>query len=261
MLIVFLGDSITQGLGVSRSGQNYANLLHKKLQLLSSQPIEIMNFGASAMQVNETRMKYEKKLMELQPDIIVFAHGITESIVREHKRYLRFMPKRWRKPGWMDPRPYYSTRKPRRWLEMLESGLRWRVKVTLIKAMGGKPWMHIDDFKQHTMEFTLNLINHNKQTKIILLAPGDIEEKFFPGSSESMEKYRLVLEDIYEKCRPTQRVFMCNSSGYLHKWNDYFEDRFHPNETGHDKIAKALMGTIVHNSLLKYNQSLKEVGG
>lgn len=259
MLIVFLGDSITQGLGVSKSGMTYANLLHKKLQPLSSQPIETMNFGASAMQVHETRMKYEKKIMELQPDIIVFAHGITESIVRERKQYLRFMPKRWRKPGWMDPRPYYSTRKPRRWLEMLESGLRWRVKVVLIKAMGGKPWMRLDVFKQHTTELIQNILNHNKQTKIIILAPGDIEERFFPGSPESMAKYRLVLEDIYENSRSTKRVFMCDSSRHLHRWNDYFEDRFHPNETGHDKIAKAIMDTIVQNSLLGYNHVLKEV--
>ncbi|MEC0254452.1 SGNH/GDSL hydrolase family protein [Paenibacillus lautus] len=259
MLVVFLGDSITQGLGVSRSGKTYANLLQKKLQSLSSQPIEIMNFGASAMQVHETRMKYENKLLELQPDIIVFAHGITESIVREHKHYLRFMPKRWRKPGWMDPRPYYSTRRSRRWLEMLESGIRWRVKVALIKAFGGKPWMRIDDFKLHTTGFILNMLNRNKHTKIIFLAPGDIDEKYFPGSSASMREYRLVLEDIYEDSRSTKRVFMCDSSRQLHQWSDYFKDRFHPNEKGHEKIAEALMQTIVQYSLLGYNQVLREV--
>lgn len=259
MLIVFLGDSITEGLGVMRSKSSFANLLQMKLKSSCSQPVEIINFGASAMQINESRKKYEKKILDLEPDIIVFAHGNTESVVREKKKYLRFLPKRWRRPGWMDPRPYYSTRTYRRWLEKLESGIRWRVKVTLINIFGGEQWMSLTEFRQQITDFVMTNLNHSAKTKIIFLTPGDIEEKYFPGSPESMKKYSQVMKDIYEHTKSSNRVFMCDSSQCLHQWNDYFYDRFHPNEAGHDKIAEALLDTIIEHSLLINNKLMKEV--
>jgi hypothetical protein len=259
MLIVFLGDSITEGLGVIRSRTSYADLLKVKLNSSYSQSVQIINFGASAMQVNESREKYEEKILELQPDIIVFAHGNTESVVREQRKYQKFIPKRWRRPGWMDPRPYYSTRNVRKWLEKIESGLRWRVKATLIKVFGGKQWMSLTEFKKQTTDFTMTILSHDTKTNIIFLTPGDIEEKYFPGSPESMSKYREVLQDIYELNKSSNRIFICDSSQYLHKWNDYFNDRFHPNENGHNRIAEALLGTIIQHSLLSNNKVLKEV--
>lgn len=259
MLIVCLGGSITEGLGVTRSGKTYANILKAKLQSSYSQPIEVINYGGSAMQVNESRQRYEEKILELQPDIIVFAHGNTEAVVREQKKYLKYLPKRWRRPGWMDPRPYYSSRRSRRYLERMESGLRWRVKVTLIKALGGKQWMTLEEFKRQTTDFITTIFNHSARTKIIFLTPGDIEEKYFPGSPESMRKYREVLKAIYEQQKSSNRLFMCDSSQYLHKWDDYFADRFHPNEEGHNKIAEALEDAILENGLLDHEQALEVV--
>ncbi|AOZ92681.1 SGNH/GDSL hydrolase family protein [Paenibacillus crassostreae] len=259
MLIVCLGDSITAGLGVNRSRTSYTDVLMKQLNSSDSQSVQIINYGASAMQVNESRERYEEQILELQPDIIVFAHGNTEAVVREQRKYLKFMPKRWRKPGWMDPRPYYSSRKTRKWLEKIESGLRWRVKVTLIKVFGGKQWMSLTEFNRQTTNFTRTILNHNTKTNIIFLTPGDIEEKYFPGSPESMRRYREVLQDIYELNKSSDRIFMSNPSQYLNTWNDYFMDRFHPNESGHNKIAEALMDIIIEHSLLNNNRVMKEV--
>lgn len=259
MLVVCLGGSITAGMGVTRSKSSYADLLKIKMTTSCSQSVEIINFGASAMQVNESREKYEKKILQLQPDIIVFAHGNTEAVVREQRKHLKYMPKRWRNPGWMDPRPYYSTRKTRKFLEKIESGLRWRVKVMLIKVFGGKQWMSLEQFKQQTTDFTKTVLTHNTKTNIIFLTPGDIEEKYFPGSPESMKKYREVLKDVYEMNKSSNRIFMCDSSQYLHKWNDYFVDHFHPNEKGHNKIADALLDTIIQHSLLNNDQVMIEV--
>lgn len=259
MLIVCLGDSITEGLGVIRSRSSYADLLKEKLEYSFAHSIEVINFGGSALQVNESRERYEKQILELQPDIIVFAHGNTEAIVREQRKYLKFMPRRWRRPGWMDPRPYYSTRKTRRWLEKIESGLRWRIKSTLIKVFGGKQWMSLTEFQTHTTDFTKTILTHNTKTNIIILTPGHIEEKYFPGSPESMGRYTEVLQEVYELNKSANRVFICDSSQYLHKWDDYFMDRFHPNESGHNKIAEALMDIIIEHSLLNNNRVMKEV--
>ncbi|MBO2943795.1 SGNH/GDSL hydrolase family protein [Paenibacillus sp. F411] len=255
MRIVFLGGSITEGLGVTRSGKTYANLLKSKLSKGLTEPIEIINYGASAMQVNESRQRYEHDILEMKPELIVFAHGNTEAVVRERKSILRYMPRRWRKAGWMDPRPYYSSRFTRRCMEQMESAIRWRVKVLLIKVFGGKQWMDVTEFKQQTKEFVQKVLCDSPNTRIILLIPGSIEEKYFPGTPNSMEIYRRALKEIFEYTRASGKVFMCDSSMMLHQWDDYFADRFHPNENGHDKIAEALMETmtrcILSDSLMK----------
>jgi len=249
MQIVFIGDSITEGLGVIRSKTNYANLLQAQLKAQVAQPVHIVNFGSSAMQVSESRERHEQRILEMQPDIVVFAHGITEAIPRVQKKHLKWMPKRWRRPGWMDPRPYYSSRTFRRVMEKVESGARWRAKVALIQMFGGKPWMSLEEFRRHTTEFVHNVLNHNRNTRIILLATSDIEDKYFPGASESIRMYRQVFHEICNNPQSANRVFVCDAARNLHKWNDYLEDRFHPNGLGHDKIARALLNTILGHSL------------
>lgn len=259
MLIVCIGDSITEGLGVTRSNTSYANLLQEKLRRSYCPSVQVINYGASAMQINESRSKYEKTILELQPDIIVYAHGNTEAVVREQKKYLRFLPKRWRRPGWMDPRAYYSTRFRRRLLEKIESGLRWRVKVSLIKVFGGKQWMSLEEFRRQTTDFVLTMLQYSPKTNIVFVPPGDIEERYFPGTPESMRKYREAMREICEQYKSSNRLFMCDSYAALHKWDDYFYDRFHPNEMGHDKIAETLMQTIIQHSLWSNNEVMKEV--
>lgn len=252
MLFVFLGDSITEGLGVNRSRKNYGDLLGNKIQSTYSKKVNIVNFGASAMQINQSRERFENKIIDLAPDFLVIAHGITEAIVRPQKKYLRYLPKRWRRPGWMDPRPYYSTRLLTRWLQKIESGARWRCKASLIKVFGGETWMSLELFNKNITEFVQVLLNHNSKLNIIFLAPSDIEEKYFPFSQESMKCYREELQKIQTQFHYTKRVHFCDSSNYLNKWDDYQDDRFHPNESGHDKIADALLETIIQNGLINH---------
>lgn len=109
--------------------------------------------------------------------------------------------------------------------------------------------MSLEEFRQHATELILNILNNSPKTKVVLLTPSDIEEKYFPGSMESMKQYRGVLHDICENSQDSNRIFLCDTSQALNKWSDYLEDRFHPNELGHSKIAKALLRTIREHSL------------
>ncbi|MFI2857938.1 SGNH/GDSL hydrolase family protein [Paenibacillus sp. JSM ZJ436] len=259
MLIVCIGDSITEGLGVIRTKSSYADLIKKQFQEVYSIPVNVLNFGASAMQINESLEKYSEKIISLQPDIVIIAHGITESIVREQKKYLRYLPKRWRRPGWMDPRAYYSRSKLRRFMEKTESSIRWRTKVALIKIFGGLPWMNISDFENYSNDFVSKILTNSPSTNIIFLSPSDVDQKYFPGSSDSMSKYREVTKKICELNSSTCRVFMCDSHHVLDKWTDYFEDHFHPNEHGHKKIANMLVHTIKENDLFQKKLIRNEV--
>lgn len=259
MLFVFLGDSITEGLGVKRSRKNYGDLLKNKLQSKFSRVVNVVNFGSSAMQINQSRERFENKIIDLAPDVVVIAHGITEAIVRPRTKYLKYLPKRWRRPGWMDPRPYYSSRLLTKWMQKIESGARWRCKAALIKIFGGETWMSLEQFNKNITEFVQLLLNHNDKLNIIFLSPSDIEDKYFPFSQESIKRYREELIKIQLQFQYTKRVHMCDASKHLQKWEDYQDDRFHPNESGHDKIAEALLDTIVQNGLVNI-KLLEEVG-
>ncbi|CAM3270297.1 SGNH/GDSL hydrolase family protein [Paenibacillus lupini] len=248
MNIVVMGDSITEGLGVKRSGKTYANLLQDKLLTVYSKPFEIINLGSSAMQIDESRIRYEEQILgQVNVKVVIIAHGITEAIVRPKKEQLKYLPRRWRKPGWTDPRPYYSRKFLRRMFEMLESGIRWRTKAFLIRLFGGEKWMPIDQFAKHLSDCTRMLLNDNRDLHVIYLSPIDIEEKYFPHSKESLKQYKEQLNEICG--RLGSRVHLCDASLSLHRWSDYFEDRFHPNEQGHEKIADALLRTIMENSI------------
>lgn len=60
---------------------------------------------------------------------------------------------------------------------------------------GGKPLMSLEEFRRHTIKFVQKALNHNRNTRIVLLATSDIEDKYFTGASESIGMYRQVFHE------------------------------------------------------------------
>lgn len=244
MKFVVLGDSIAAGLGVK--DRSYCDLLLEKLKD-SYRNAQALNLAGSAMQINESRACLSK-VIDHQPDVVVIAHGITEAIIRPRQKSLRFVPKRWRRAGWMDPRPYYSRRPWRRFIQRLESSIRWRVKNILIRNFGGLTWMSQTDYENHLKEVVTQLIHH-MNAKIILMSHCGIDEKFFPNSLTSLDRFNSITERvsrIYEN-----QVFYCELRYVCEKWDDFFQDHFHPNEKGHRKIANKIYEIMVRNVRMK----------
>lgn len=230
MRIIVLGDSIAQGLGVK--GQAYADLLGN----------QIINLAQSAAQIDYS-YSLLPEIAALQPDIVIIAHGITEAIVRPTPAALKLIPKRWRKIGWLDPRPYFSRRFHKRCYQQSESALRWRVKVLLIRCFGGQTLGLPDDFECSLFTMTEALLRQT-QAHVILLTHTGIDERFYPKSAASLERYLLCAKSAASRASSPARVSFCNVSGRLDRWSDYFADHFHPNAVGHEKIAKAIRGII-----------------
>jgi lysophospholipase L1-like esterase len=236
MRIVVLGDSIAYGLGVK--GSSYSERLAGMLEAQLPGSTVLWNLSGSAMQISET-MKLLPQITAFSPDLILLAHGVTEAIVRPSADSMKRVPARWRKPGWLDPRPYYSRRLMRQVLQKMESGIRWRLKVYLIRKFGGITWKTEEEFEKLMKGFVQSLLEAT-HAQVVLLTHCGIDERYFPGSMETLERYKAITADIPKALDKKGRVHFCDISGVCSPWSDFFEDHFHPNRSGHSKIAEKL---------------------
>lgn len=238
MHIVLLGDSIAQGLGVA--GCSYADGIRARLRPTHPQT-EVTNLAGTAAQITSSLMKLAE-IVSWQPDVVIIAHGITEAIVRPVPSALRLIPRRWRQIGWLDPRPYFSRRPWKNLYHRAESGVRWRVKVGLIKRYGGCTLMPQEEFER-ALSGAVSTLLHATSTQVILLTHNGIDERFYPHSLSSLNRYQMGTQRVAADCQ-TGRVRVCDVSRLLDAWSDFFADHFHPNAAGHAKIAEAICEVI-----------------
>jgi len=230
--VVVAGDSIAAGLGAR--GRAYSTLIAEHYEA------DLINLAATARQVTESVGLLET-MVESQPDIVILAHGITEAIVRPTSGSLWLVPLRWRAPGWMDPRPYYSTSFRLRVLQKLESALRWRVKVLLLRSMGGTTWESEEEYEQGLSTCVKTILDRTSAF-LVLVSPCSIDERYFPGSAESLDRYYRITLSVHHMYPSRTRCVDVRRS--LHRWDDFLMDQFHPNESGHQKIASIVTKTL-----------------
>ena len=180
----------------------------------------------------------------IDPDFVMVAHGITEAIVRPTAAALRLVPSRWRMPGWLDPRPYFSRRMYKRCYQQLESAIRWRVKVILIKYRGGGTWMTLEEFDRRLTEFVRQLLDHTSARVLYSFPTARSMSAIFPGSPASLNAYQAIVRQLHERLKKKGRLYYCDVTRSCHLWDDFFVDHFHPNAKGHEKIAKAIFDLI-----------------
>ena len=237
--IVVLGDSIAEGLGVKNA--SYGELLCAEL-IATGRPASLLNLAHTGYQISDS-LKLTEKMIEGNPDIVIISHGITEALIRPKQKAMRFVPRRWRQKGWLDPRPYFSRKPFKRLYQKMESALRWRWKVFLIRVAGGEAWMAQSEFEKNLSELLYIALNKTSAV-IILMTPPELDEKFFPGSPQSLQNYRNCLCQTVMTLQETKRVLVCDIANDLEKWGDFFDDHFHPNTKGHAKIA-AKLGSFI----------------
>ncbi|WP_084099579.1 SGNH/GDSL hydrolase family protein [Demequina sp. NBRC 110051] len=228
--IALFGDSVANGLGVGprRYGEVVAASLDAKL----------LDFSGSAQPVSQSSMLAQESLGNLNVVLALVAHGITEAMVRPSAAHLRGMPARWRRLGWMDPRPYYS----RRWWksagQRLESAVRWRAKNFLIRRDGGEQLMTRPAYEYHLRNLVEGLVTPT--TKVLVIGPPRISERYFPGSNPQLQAYadtsRLVAHEM--------GATYVEIAQHLAPGADYLADQFHPSALGHAKIAALILETL-----------------
>ena len=225
--LVAFGDSIAHGLGAR--GRSYPVLVAERLNA------ELTDMTGTATQIGESR---ESAGRAAGADVVLIGHGTTEAIWRPTPRYLRFTPRRWRHPGWMDPRPYYSSRARKRALERAESELRWRVRVLLLRIERVR-WCPPEEYERELRAFVGELLVGGAQ-RVVIVSPLAIDERFFPRSPESLAEYAEIGRRVAEETG----VFFCDVATPSVRWDDYLADHFHPSPAGHERIAERILATL-----------------
>lgn len=224
MKLTIFGGSTAAGLGVKK--RSYAALLADRHGL------EFQNLAGSSAQITDSIEFVEKAAGS---EIVLVMHGSGEALIRPTPGSLRFMPPRWRRRGWMDPRAYYSSKWYKRIPQKIESAIRWRVKVTLIRLTGGENLIGMETYLNTTARFVERLQGLGVG-QIVFVGSAALDARYFPYSAELIERYDSATRDLVESYGAT----FVNVLDVCEKWDDYFGDHLHPNESGHRRLADAI---------------------
>ncbi len=90
LVVLVLGDSVTQGHGVRIGAEDYTFLMSR---LADDQPIRIVNAGVGGFGVDQMVLKAQRLIEEVQPDVIIFSY-IAHDLLRPGRQfiYLRNRP-------------------------------------------------------------------------------------------------------------------------------------------------------------------------
>ncbi|MFY9488729.1 MAG: SGNH/GDSL hydrolase family protein [Solirubrobacterales bacterium] len=225
MKLTIFGGSTAAGLGV-KSGA-YGELVANHFGL------EFQNLAGSSAQITDS--------LEFVDDaagasIVLIMHGSGEALIRPTERSLRMMPPRWRRRGWMDPRAYYSRNRRKRIGQRIESAIRWRVKVSLIRLTGGAHLIDLETYLDATQQFVERLHDLGVTT-IAFVGSAAMDPRYFPYSAELIAEYDRRTRELAE-ANGAIFIDVLNSCG---RWDDYFGDHLHPNANGHRRIADTII--------------------
>lgn len=228
MKLAIFGGSTAAGFGVK--SDSFAEQLARRLGL------DFENHAGPSAQITDTIAWADRAA---DAAIVIIMHGAGEALVRPTDRSLKWMPPRWRRRGWMDPRPFYSSSLRKRIPQRLESALRWRVKVALINATGGQNLTDLETYLELTLDFTRQLKAHGVQT-VVFVGSGGLDSRYFPKSTEQIEIY----DDRTREIAKSEGALFVDISHTCERWSEYFGDHLHPNVKGHARLADQIYGEL-----------------
>jgi lysophospholipase L1-like esterase len=223
--IAVFGDSIAAGLGAA--GRPFPLLVAEALGA------ELVDLSASARQVSDSSTLAEGAR---GCEIAIVAHGPTEALLRPTGASLRLLPPRWRRAGWLDPRPYFSSRPLRGRAQRLESALRWRLKVRLMRAFGAVQWTGPAAYESALHR----LVEGLRPSRVLVVGPLPVDDRFFPGSAREVGRYREIGRAVAGRAG----VAFVDVWGTCRRWPDFCADHFHPNQAGHERIAARVLAAL-----------------
>jgi lysophospholipase L1-like esterase len=273
---VFLGDSLTEGVGSKRisyvselviqirSAQCEINV--HELRLRGVDPGGFDRFVelnvAGKMDVDERRhssdlwcwnLACEGQTIEsdlawlpligtLKPELVVIFRGSLESIVRpaalRDGTWPWWLPSPWRSYAAMDPRCYFSTTWWRKAKQQSIDAIKQRTRLKLLSHGAGRPLLNADVFAEHL----ITLLRHLRKlkTRVLMLGLLPVDESRFPGSPVYFESVNAKLKEI---AASEDVEFFDWGAALKTRTADqelFYRDGFHPNLAGARVLAEIL---------------------
>lgn len=234
MKIAIYGDSISEGIGKRKI--NYSNYL-KEIMEKKGEKTEIANYAHTG-----TTIKYLTELLNnsvMDYSVSIIGYGNVDAMLRPDLKhtpnYYKYLPNRYKQNGMLNPRPYYSKRWYKKWLQKCDSCFRTGLNKILLKLQGKTTWISMDEFRDEYVK-CIRKIKKSGCEKIVLLSTVHVSDKYFPGTNVEYQKINLIINKIAmkEKCIFIDLYSLLDESKY------FYDDLFHPNNIGYEKIAEAI---------------------
>src|SRR5687767_4114056 len=229
---VFLGDSLTEGVGSKRisyvselvtqirSAQCEINVHELRLRRVDPRGfdrfVELNVAGkmdidgrgqssdlwcwnlASEGQMIESDLAWLRLIGTLRPELVVIFRGSLESIVRPSAlhdgTWPWWVPSSWRSYAAMDPRCYFSATWWRKAKQQSIDATKQKARLKLLSRGAGRPLLDAELFAAHltTLLHSLRAL----KTRVLLLGLLPVDESRFPGSPASFEAVNTKLKHV-----------------------------------------------------------------
>ena len=276
MNCVFLGDSLTEGVGYKRISyvselvtqiRSIKTINVHELRLRQTESHGFVEFNLAGKmdldreqfnsdlwlwnlacegQTIESDIAWLPLITTLRPELVVIFRGSLESIVRpaalHDGNWPWWVPSSWRGYAAMDPRCYFSTTWWRKAKQQLLDTTKQRTRLKLLTRGPGRPLVDLDPFVEHLVTLLRRLRELNTRVLILGLLP--VDEARFPGSPAHFESVNAKLRQIAHSERA--EFFDWGSELKARGAEDrlFYRDGFHPNLAGATALAEILRSRL-----------------
>ena len=273
---VFLGDSLTEGVGWKRVSyvtelvnqiRSTNSLNVHELRLRQSDANEFVDFNlAGKMDVDgrdsesdlwcwnlacegktiETDAAWLPLIRALRPELVVIFRGSLESILRpaalREGQWPWWVPSSWRGYAAMDPRCYFSTTWWRKAKQQLLDSTKQRTRLNLLIRGEAGPLTELELFGAQLDALLRRLRDLNTRVLILGLLP--VDEAQFPGSPANFEKVNAKLKQIAANEGVEFLDWGAELKQRANSERFFYRDGFHPNPIGATALAEILRSPL-----------------
>ena len=271
---VFLGDSLTEGVGSSRisyvtelahqlRAAGAANVHEFRLRPIHAAAHQQIDFNVAGWmnpgeeydgsdlwlwnlacegQTIESDFAWLPLIGALRPELVVIFRGSLESIIRpavlREGNWRWWVPHSWRGYAAMDPRCYFSTTWWRKAKQSSVDALKQKARLKLLEERAGSPLMDADVLITHQVTLLKKLRTLTARVLVLGLLP--VSEQCFPGTSEHFNSVNAQLRAVAE----LEGAEFFDWGRVLAQRGPhadlFYRDGFHPNAAGARALAAIL---------------------
>jgi len=270
---VFLGDSLTEGVGWKRisyvtelvtqirSARCEINVHELRLRSVDSDGFVDFNVAgkmdvdagrhssdlwcwnlACEGQTIESDLAWLPLIGTLRPERVIIFRGSLESIVRpaalHDGTWPWWVPGSWKSYAAMDPRCYFSTTSWRKAKQQAIDATKQRTRLKLLTRGAGKPLMDVDALAAHITKLLHELRALN--TRVLMLGLLPVDETCFPGSPAYFESVNTRLKQIAASEDVEFFDWGAELKSPTADQELFYRDGFHPNLAGAQALAEIL---------------------
>lgn len=272
---VFLGDSLTEGVGSSRvshvselakqlRSSGLANVHEFRLRQIDTSSFRDIEFNVAGYlngngatnsgsdlwlwnlacegQTIETDFAWLPLIGALRPELVVIFRGSLESIIRpvmlRDGQWPWWVPASWRGYAAMDPRCYFSTTWWRKAKQQSVDALKQKARLQLLREGEGRPLMEADVLVSHQATLLKELRALGARVLVLGLLP--VAETRFPGSPDHFKSVNARLKAVAEAEGVEFFDWAAPLAQHGAHEDLFYRDSFHPNAAGARALAEIL---------------------